>query len=119
MDLDTAADLLDIEGTTPSTFAGSTRTTFSTGSSGLTNHDLSEKSQETYEARVRKAINMYIKFVDRDPSWKQVAGKGSRPKESTPAQSSTAPPRRSRRRPPSCRWRTPPRRACPSRTRTP
>jgi hypothetical protein len=53
------------------------------------------ESQETYEARVRKTINIYIKYFDRDPTWKQVAaGKGPRPKKSTPAKSfnGTTPP---------------------------
>lgn len=62
----------------------------------LTNHDLSEKSQETYEVRVRKAITMYVKFVDRDPTWKQLAaGKGgARAKKATTTKSSngTTPP---------------------------
>ena len=56
----------------------------------LTNHDLAEKSQETYEASVRKAITMYVKFADRDPSWKQIAaGKGgSKSKKASTAKSS-------------------------------
>jgi hypothetical protein len=37
--------------------------------------DLNDKSRATYESRFRKAVEMYIKYLDDDPSWKPAVPK--------------------------------------------
>ncbi len=32
--------------------------------------DLNDKSRATYEGRFRKAVSMYLKYLDNDPTWK-------------------------------------------------
>lgn len=43
--------------------------------------DLNDKSRATYEGRFRKAVEMYLKYLDDDPTWKPAPPK---PRTNTP-----------------------------------
>jgi hypothetical protein len=60
--------------------------------------DLNDKSRATYEARFRRAVDMYLKYLDGDPSWKPPPQRatssksGSTGKPSTPKSPDVPPP---------------------------
>jgi hypothetical protein len=57
----------------------------------LTRMDLSEKTQGTYEDRVRKAIEMYVKYLNGDSSWRPATrAPRQATKKSAPAKSTTS-----------------------------
>ncbi|MDQ4020384.1 MAG: hypothetical protein M3257_01855 [Actinomycetota bacterium] len=43
----------------------------------LSKADLNDQSRATYEGRFRKALNMYLMYLDDDPSWKPAVTKRS------------------------------------------
>jgi hypothetical protein len=64
--------------------------------------DMKDRTREQYEQRFRQSVEMYIKWLDNDPTWKPaqrkrpVGGNGTTPKtakDTTQSESPSAPPR--------------------------